>query len=152
MRPRKCRTEKTSTTDDGRGVSSTRWWRAVWQEERVQIGWIWLEIHGLVGIKNNITTLLDFLIVFYLVVTAESVYIVTLHSIKNFLFLFTFLRNHVIPLFLVASKNPFPIITVGTEGCEISATYAPHPTQIQVLYIIFARSLFTASIVYCIVM
>jgi len=39
----------------------------------------WLDMIGnsraCIGIKNNITTLLDFLIVFYLVVTAESVYI-----------------------------------------------------------------------------
>lgn len=82
----------------------------------------WLDMIGnswtCIGIKNNITTLLDFLIVFYLVVTAESVYIVTRHSTKNFLFLFTFLCNHVIPLFFVASKNPFPVITIGTAAVK----------------------------------
>jgi len=107
MRLRKCRTEKKSTTDNGRGVSFTRWWRGLTARE----GANWLDMIGnsraCIEIKNNITTLLDFLIVFYLVVTAESVYIYnigTLSFCKEFL---------IFIYFLVASKNPFPIITVG---------------------------------------
>jgi len=120
MRPRKCRTEK-NVYD--------RWWARGEFHEVIERCWTggeganWLDMIGnswdCIGIKNNITTLLDSLIVFYLVVTAKSVGIYSYTAFyKEFLFLFTFLRNHVIPLFFVASKNPFPIITVGIAAVK----------------------------------